>query len=81
MQSSSYCDSCSSSPCENGGSCMNIGCSYYCMCLGVFYGQNCQWNNGNEKNLRGILFLKQQCLCRFNPFTTMRKLVEVLKNE
>ena len=38
-------DACSSDPCENGGSCVNVGASYKCHCTQEFYGKNCQIGN------------------------------------
>ena len=35
---------CSSSPCQNGGTCINGGCSSYtCLCRRSYTGNNCEW--------------------------------------
>lgn len=40
-----YCgvaDACYRSPCQNGGTCLNVNDDYWCKCTSDYYGNNCQ---------------------------------------
>ncbi|XP_025085634.1 IgGFc-binding protein-like isoform X2 [Pomacea canaliculata] len=41
-------DECSSSPCQNGGICYEVGMSYRCMCVDIFGGANCETDLVND---------------------------------
>ena len=42
-------DLCSSAPCQNSGTCVNVGgTSYHCVCAGGYRGSNCEEEEQSE---------------------------------
>ena len=53
-------DNCISSPCRNGGTCVDgIGDFYACNCLDHYSGNNCQYKGGFENNNIGVAGLQK----------------------
>ena len=50
-------EKCNSSPCINGGTCINVGHSYRCECTQGFYGRQCQFG----KTAFSISSSKRKC--------------------
>ena len=57
-------DDCESSPCENGGKCIDTGpLRYRCVCKGDWTGDNCAASKGEKVSLLHITLCASTCGC------------------
>ncbi|XP_053408335.1 uncharacterized protein LOC123559761 [Mercenaria mercenaria] len=64
----SYMNSCSSSPCKNGGTCKNIPNSYTCSCPSIWKGSRCETDT-NECASTSLNKCNQKCNNTYGSFT------------